>query len=64
MRRLLVLIVMVLWVSSNQAAAAPGDYGTLLRDLQKPEDERSALTLDTFNLFTDEMTLNLPTSCQ
>jgi len=40
MRRLLVLIVMVLWVSSNQAAAAPGDYGTLLRDLQKPEDVR------------------------
>ena len=29
---------------SNQVVAAPGDYGTLVRDLQKPQSERLALT--------------------
>ena len=45
MRRLLELsLMLLLLVGSNQVVAAPGDYGTLVRDLQKPKEERIALT--------------------
>ena len=45
MRRLLELsLMLLLLVGSNQVVAAPGDYGTLVRDLQKPQEERLALT--------------------
>ena len=44
MRRLLVLSLMLLLVASNQVVAAPGDYGTLVRDLQKPQLDRGVLT--------------------
>ena len=44
MRRLLELSLMLLLVGSNQVVAAPGDYGTLVRDLLKPKSERLALT--------------------
>ena len=45
MRRLLELsLMLLLLVGSNQVVAAPGDYGTLSRDLLKPKSERLALT--------------------